>query len=867
MSDYRMSDLAAEDGYDPFAAEKYLAPVLADQSKFMAGQDVNAVKAIGSGMGDILTLPERAVQNSQFATTTGVYDPRVPVEAALMTMGGGIGGTGEKAGVDLAAGYDPKLWHGVSSIKLPKPIDEMSSLARPINPASETVISPARLQNSMLMPLLGDRTASAAALERVNGFQFDNPVSLQGGHGYMANNPNMAWAAGKSIAPGIANTARAAAQTDLPVHGVYTAMGERSADFSHMVSDTLAEMAKHTKITPEGAQIFNDTMRKIAPDFPGVQAPNVAEYLRGAPGELRNTFAKTMDTSKMQAHGFPSVAEARVAVTDPRLLNEPTGASGLSIARMDPYGTLGPSGHATYDTGIAGNYIGGLPASVPKEIMWPDIVAPLAKHADAVAAARDAAGLKPFRPTEDYLMGRTPKGLPKLQEANQQWVDSVSQHLLDRGFTLGAGATDQKGAAALQGIRAYHSSPQRASEVIGQQTRGGTYYEVLKNPTKGELLSIAKDYPTMGRDAPQMRVMHNADGDVYAWPASYATHDDISQKLNLGKISYDARDNLSVKGSNLQSEKATPLDWSGFLLGAGATEKPGAAAIQGIRAYHSSPHDFDKFDLSKIGTGEGAQVYGHGLYFAENPAVSGRGGQYWNAFKNKFDNAEGLAADHLQRAGFDREKAVQTIQEQLAERKREPWKYVSDDPKLDQALAMLRSDKPVGPRTYEVNINADPAHFLDWDKPLREQAVFERLPSDMREKIRRAGEETKSGWGDLGTGNRASDFTTGRTVYNDLATDIGMGRAPAPAGFGNNPAGGASHILSEAGIPGIKYLDQGSRPGPARFGALFPDPSPTPTSNYVVFNPSIVDIMKKYGIAGAAPLGALAAQDAYQPQE
>ena len=46
-----------------------------------------------------------------------------------------------------------------------------------------------------------------------------------------------------------------------------------------------------------------------------------------------------------------------------------------------------------------------------------------------------------------------------------------------------------------------------------------------------------------------------------------------------------------------------------------------------------------KFDLSKIGTGEGAQVYGHGLYFAENPAVSGQGGQYWNQFTQQFDKA------------------------------------------------------------------------------------------------------------------------------------------------------------------------------------------------------------------------------------
>src|SRR5262245_55132228 len=31
-----------------------------------------------------------------------------------------------------------------------------------------------------------------------------------------------------------------------------------------------------------------------------------------------------------------------------------------------------------------------------------------------------------------------------------------------------------------------------------------------------------------------------------------------------------------------------------------------------IRAYHGSPHDFERFDASKIGTGEGAQSYGHG---------------------------------------------------------------------------------------------------------------------------------------------------------------------------------------------------------------------------------------------------------------
>lgn len=45
-------------------------------------------------------------------------------------------------------------------------------------------------------------------------------------------------------------------------------------------------------------------------------------------------------------------------------------------------------------------------------------------------------------------------------------------------------------------------------------------------------------------------------------------------------------------------------------------------ALNVIRAYHGSPHKFDAFDIGKIGTGEGAQAYGHGLYFAGNEDVA-----------------------------------------------------------------------------------------------------------------------------------------------------------------------------------------------------------------------------------------------------
>lgn len=40
------------------------------------------------------------------------------------------------------------------------------------------------------------------------------------------------------------------------------------------------------------------------------------------------------------------------------------------------------------------------------------------------------------------------------------------------------------------------------------------------------------------------------------------------------------------------------------------------------KAYHGSPYTFDHFDLGAIGTGEGAQVHGWGLYFAQDKQIA-----------------------------------------------------------------------------------------------------------------------------------------------------------------------------------------------------------------------------------------------------
>jgi hypothetical protein len=49
-------------------------------------------------------LAKRALGNSANAVGTGTYDPAPAVDAALLAMGGGIGGTGEGAGIALGSG-------------------------------------------------------------------------------------------------------------------------------------------------------------------------------------------------------------------------------------------------------------------------------------------------------------------------------------------------------------------------------------------------------------------------------------------------------------------------------------------------------------------------------------------------------------------------------------------------------------------------------------------------------------------------------------------------------------------------------------------------------------------------------------------
>ena len=315
---------------------------------------------------------------------------------------------------------------------------------------------------------------------------------------------------------------------------------------------------------------------------------------------------------------------------------------------------------------------------------------------------------------------------------------------------------------------------------------------------------------------------------------------------------------------------------AGLMLGMAGI--PGPSPKKGIRAFHGSPHSFERFDMSKIGTGEGAQAYGHGLYFAENEGVA-RGykerlsptqGQH-NAFAGKRLNPTHInrlqksddpaIADFFRMYGNkanstkDLEKfADERIAQNIAERDRfaqraaefranPPYKstYTAEDydkfvANYDRNIANLQKvrdqikhekAKKLG-SMYEVNINADPNAFLDWDKPLIEQ------PEAVRKAYAKAAAVDDPILSELLDGSTESLQLTGLFPRSSGA------QAYNTFTHGNKEA--ATQRLREAGIPGIKYLDAGSR------GAG------DGTRNYVVFDDRLIEIVRKYGIAGASAM-------------
>jgi hypothetical protein len=239
-----------------------------------------------------------------------------------------------------------------------------------------------------------------------------------------------------------------------------------------------------------------------------------------------------------------------------------------------------------------------------------------------------------------------------------------------------------------------------------------------------------------------------------------------------------------------------------------------------IAAHHGTPHKVDKFSTAKIGTGEGAQAYGWGLYFAQAKAV---GEGYRDQLGGiRLMTADGQMADNIvstpgakkilkeARAFWKQTKSLDGFVKQLEASKSQSkvWaaqgdnvesnsQYVKD---VDEVLTAIKDTTPTPTgNLYTAELDVEPEDLLDWDKPFSEQSP----------KVQAALKAVQSDhplWKDTISGKNGKPV--GGAIYKTLTAtwpDAEFARD------GIDPKKKASEALLAAGIPGIRYLDGGSR--------------------------------------------------------
>ncbi|MGE9986007.1 hypothetical protein ACQRA4_10130, partial [Desulfovibrio sp. SGI.169] len=242
-------------------------------------------------------------------------------------------------------------------------------------------------------------------------------------------------------------------------------------------------------------------------------------------------------------------------------------------------------------------------------------------------------------------------------------------------------------------------------------------------------------------------------------------------------------------------------------------------------AWHGTPHRFDEFSLDAIGTGEGNQAHGWGLYFAQKRGTSERyktdlgvnitldGKPFYDGVKGTLESSTGnkIADDELL-------ASIGNIDEAIAELQNDVDYGV---PEAVDALEVLRNIK-AGDRLkveergqlFEVDIPEDDV-LLDEQKPYYDQP----------EVVRKAIHAIRDEFGEEASlGDILKDWS-GKGVYNYLRGKLGTDKA-------------ASLWLNEHGVKGITYDGQ-------QDGRCF-----------VVFDDKAIDVLNTYFQADAKPASA-----------
>jgi hypothetical protein len=150
------------------------------------------------------------------------------------------------------------------------------------------------------------------------------------------------------------------------------------------------------------------------------------------------------------------------------------------------------------------------------------------------------------------------------------------------------------------------------------------------------------------------------------------------------------------------------------------------AKYQSMTLRHGSPYNFDKFTLSKVGAGEGRQVYGYGLYFSEEPGIA----QSYSV-QNQGNKLKNLGI--LDKVPESKRQNLYRMLQSSATKSSDIKKWL-DDNKGFFGLSIPRNVreqvmKTFGERAlYTVSVESQDFRrfkWVEWNKPMSKDEIFE----------------------------------------------------------------------------------------------------------------------------------------------
>jgi hypothetical protein len=259
--------------------------------------------------------------------------------------------------------------------------------------------------------------------------------------------------------------------------------------------------------------------------------------------------------------------------------------------------------------------------------------------------------------------------------------------------------------------------------------------------------------------------------------------------------------------------------------------------IQPLTAYHGTPHTIQgKFDINRMGTGEGNQAYGPGMYFGQ---ARGTGEQYRNMLsKPEFTKtkegielrgqlprmleesySELIAKNGIQQTNYG--DVIDLVGQRLDRQMKDAlkandmdWYNKTADMKLDLARFRENPTENVG-NLYKVDIPDEQIpNMLDWDTPLSQQPTVLQNIINLSKR-----QDLPKGFDQAINKALGDKYFDGQDLYYELTK---VYKDPLML----------RQAMQESGFTGIRYLDEGSR----KTGG---------TSNFVVFDPADVKILEK----------------------